>query len=140
MNWFPQCNTFFGILLVACTLRLPPSTILVCRIGVCVIAPNSERCCPLRDEIGRQTLPPVVIETRKLECRRRDKLVSEPRKERSGFAESAEDVQRKRAREEPSKKFEQVRLQLAYQSCCDKDGRKATSCEVSLQGQQSRQL
>ena len=92
-----------------------------------MIALHSARRYQLRDQTGRQTLPPVVIETQKLECRRRDNLVSEPWKARSGFVESTEDVLRKRAPEEPSRIFEQVRPQLAYQSCCDKDGRIATS-------------
>ena len=37
-----------------------------------MFAHYSERCCRLRDDIGRQTLPPVVPETQELEKRRRD--------------------------------------------------------------------
>ena len=92
-----------------------------------MIALHSERRCQLCDQTGRQTLPLVVIETGKLECRRRGNLVLEPWKARSGFVESAKDEQWKRAREEPSRRFEQVRPQLAYQSCYDKNGRIATS-------------
>ena len=140
VQWVLQCNTSLSILLGVHSLTASLPRSCLCREGVCVIALHSERRCQLRDQTRRQTLPPVVIETRKLECRRCDNLVSEPWKARSGFVESAEDVLWKRAREEPSRRFEQVRLQLAYQSCCDKDGRIATSCEVSLQGQQLRQL
>ena len=46
----------------------------------------------MRDEVRRQTLPPVVPEMRELEKRRRDNLVSNPREARSGRFESAEDV------------------------------------------------
>ena len=45
------------------TASLPRSCL--CREGVCVIALHSVRRCQLRDQTGRQTLPPVVIETRK---------------------------------------------------------------------------
>ena len=45
-----------------------------CRLGVCVTLLKSERCCRLRNEIRRQTLPLVVPEMRELEKRRRDNM------------------------------------------------------------------
>ena len=131
---FPQCNTSLSILLGVHSLTASLPRSCYCRLGVCVIVPNSERCCRPRNKFGRQTLHLVVTETQKLEGRCRNNLVSKPRKERSGCLESAKDVLQKRACEEPSGKFEQVHPQLAHLCCCDKDSRIATSCEVSLQG------
>ena len=67
-----QCNTSLRILLGVHSLTASLPRSCLCHKGVCVIALHSERRCQLRDKSGRQTLPPVVIETRKLECRRRD--------------------------------------------------------------------
>ena len=102
------------------------STILLCRKGVCVPALNSERCCRPHDKFGGQTLPPAVAETQKLEKRRRDKLVLKPRKARSGGSESAEDVLQNAHVRNLVDDRAQAGHQLEYQSCCNKDGRKAT--------------
>ena len=140
VQWIPKCNTSLSILLCVLSLTASLPRFCFCRKGVYVFALHYERRCRLHDKSGRQMLSPVVTETRELECRRRDNLVSEPRKTRSGSFASAEDVLWRRACEETSGRFAQVHPQLAHLSCYDKDGRIATSCEVSPQGQQLRQL
>ena len=62
-----------------------------------------------------------------LEKRRRDKLVSEPRKARSDGSESAEDVLQNAHVRNLLEDRAQAGHQLEYQSCCDKDGRKSNA-------------
>ena len=50
---------------------LPSAILFQSRRRLCACA-YSERRCQLRDQSGRQTLPPVITETQKLEGRRRD--------------------------------------------------------------------
>ena len=65
---FQQCNIFLSILLGVHSLTASlPRSCLYCE-GVCVIALHSQRRCQLRDQTGRQTLPPVIMETQKLGC------------------------------------------------------------------------